>query len=207
MCFSSTASFVAGGALSATGVATVRKAKKHELPLASIPFFFGIQQLADGLVWISPVASTFHLLGAYAYGFFAFVFWPTFSPLAVLMVEKNHSKRNQLQVLLLLGLGVSSFFLYHLVTEGVTAQVLHSCVAYNTPHPYDLASLSLYLVAVVGAFLVSSKKLLKLFGILVFISFLIAGWFYLELFASVWCFCAGVLSFILLLYFLNPKRK
>jgi hypothetical protein len=33
-----------------------------------------------------------------------------------------------------------------------------------------------------------------LFGIALFISFAIAGWFYIETFSSVWCFFAAVLS-------------
>jgi len=44
MCFSATASFVAGSALSAVGVATVKKAKrKTEIPFALIPLLFGVR--------------------------------------------------------------------------------------------------------------------------------------------------------------------
>ena len=47
MCFSATASFITGGVLSAVGVVTIKKAeKKSEIPFASIPLLFGIQQMA-----------------------------------------------------------------------------------------------------------------------------------------------------------------
>jgi hypothetical protein len=51
MCFSATASFVAGSALSAVGAVTITKAKrKAEIPFATIPLLFGIQQLTEGLI-------------------------------------------------------------------------------------------------------------------------------------------------------------
>jgi hypothetical protein len=44
MCFSATASFVAGTTLSTIGVVTITKVKQRsELPFALIPLLFGIQ--------------------------------------------------------------------------------------------------------------------------------------------------------------------
>jgi hypothetical protein len=43
MCFSATACFTAGGALSALGVLTIRQVKdRASLPFAAIPLLFGI---------------------------------------------------------------------------------------------------------------------------------------------------------------------
>ena len=54
MCFSATASFVAGSALVVLGVATLRATRrKSEIPFAAIPLLFGIQQLVEGLLWLS----------------------------------------------------------------------------------------------------------------------------------------------------------
>jgi hypothetical protein len=56
MCFSASASFIAGGSLSAVGVATLKQTKaRTELPLAMIPLLFGVQQLTEGVIWL-----TFH---------------------------------------------------------------------------------------------------------------------------------------------------
>ncbi len=45
MCFSASASFIAGTSLCAIGVATVKRAEaRSELPFAMIPLLFGIQQ-------------------------------------------------------------------------------------------------------------------------------------------------------------------
>ena len=54
MCFSAGASFTAGVVLSAVGVANHRKAKKpSQRLLALIPFLFGLQQVAEGVLWVT----------------------------------------------------------------------------------------------------------------------------------------------------------
>ena len=54
MCFSASASFIAGTSLSAVGVAALRNTKaRSEQPLAAIPLLFGIQQLAEGVIWLT----------------------------------------------------------------------------------------------------------------------------------------------------------
>lgn len=54
MCFSASASFIAGAALTATGVATLQMtARKAEIPFATIPLLFGLQQITEGLIWLS----------------------------------------------------------------------------------------------------------------------------------------------------------
>jgi hypothetical protein len=202
MCFSATASFVAGGALSAAGVLTVSKAKKPgELPLASIPLLFGLQQCIDGVVWISLNIPLLNITATYIYGLFAFVLWPLFVPLALIPIEPDRVRKKILKALSLIGIGVGSFFLYFIFLGGVTSHILNYCVAYDTPHPYRISSLAFYLIATAGPFLVSSKKLLNIFGIVLFVSFAIAGWFYIETLSSVWCFFAAVLSSIIYWYF------
>src|SRR5665647_3820666 len=54
MCFSATASFIAGVSLSVLGAATVKMAKrKAEIPFAMIPLLFGAQQIVEGMLWLS----------------------------------------------------------------------------------------------------------------------------------------------------------
>ena len=54
MCFSATASFTAGVLLLGAGALTVRSARSpRELPLAAIPRLFSIQQLIEGVVWLT----------------------------------------------------------------------------------------------------------------------------------------------------------
>ena len=54
MCFSATASFIAGTTLSVVGVAALKRTEaKTELPFAAIPLLFGIQQLIEGVIWLT----------------------------------------------------------------------------------------------------------------------------------------------------------
>jgi hypothetical protein len=54
VCFSASASFIAGTSLCAVGVATLKRAEaKTELPFAMIPLLFGIQQLTEGVIWLT----------------------------------------------------------------------------------------------------------------------------------------------------------
>jgi hypothetical protein len=89
MCFSATASFVAGALLLPSGAATLaiawKKGQRQKLPLAAAPLLFGLQQTLEGMVWLGiqtqpPLATTGHPVGpvvaALAYLFFAYVFWP-----------------------------------------------------------------------------------------------------------------------------------
>jgi len=202
MCFSATASFIAGGALSATGLLTLSKAKERkELPLASIPLLFGIQQLIDGIVWISFGVPALNTAAIYAYALFAFVLWPIFIPLSLIAIETKKVRRELLEALSLVGLFVGVFFLYFILFGTVAAHIANQCVVYEAPHPYRFEILAFFLIAICGSFFASSKKILNLFGGALFVSFVVSGWFYLNSFSSVWCFFAAILSVIIYWYF------
>ena len=54
MCFSANASFIAGATISAIGVVTLKKVKApSQIVFASIPLIFGVQQLSEGVLWLT----------------------------------------------------------------------------------------------------------------------------------------------------------
>ena len=54
MCFSTSASFAAGITLTVIGVASIKKVKDpSQFLFASIPFLFGVQQFAEGVLWLT----------------------------------------------------------------------------------------------------------------------------------------------------------
>jgi hypothetical protein len=54
MCFSAEASFAGGIIITSIGVATITKVHKpSQLLFASIPLFFGIQQIVEGILWLT----------------------------------------------------------------------------------------------------------------------------------------------------------
>lgn len=90
MCFSASASFIAVTSLLAFGAIAVRKAnEKAELPFAAIPLLFGVQQVLEGIIWLTfrfdtPLLNT---VVANAYLLFSHVLWPIYVPFAALMLE------------------------------------------------------------------------------------------------------------------------
>lgn len=93
MCFSATASFAAGTALIAVGGVSLRRSRgKAELPFALVPLLFGVQQLSEGLLWLSfsndlPLLKSW---ATYAFSLFSHVLWPTFVPFAILLPVLVH---------------------------------------------------------------------------------------------------------------------
>ncbi len=202
MCFSAAASFAAGGALSVAGGVTIANVKtKSELPFASIPLLFGIQQAIEGAVWVSFGSPIVNTVATYAYSMFSHVLWPIFVPLSVLLIETDKVRKKILSLFSILGLAVGGYLLYFIIADPVTAHIVNNSIAYHSPHFYVLPTIFLYVVATCGSCLVSSHKIINFFGVALFISFAIAAWFYTETFFSVWCFFAAILSIIVYWYF------
>lgn len=207
MCFSATASFTAGAALSATGVLTLSEVKERkELPFAAIPLLFGIQQAIEGVVWVSFSSAFWNTLATYAYSMFSHVLWPIFVPISVLLIETNPTRKKILQVFSVIGSTVGFYLLYFLITDPVVAHVVNNSVAYHSPHFYVLPTILFYLFATCGSCLASSHRIINVFGVVLLISFGVAAWFYTETFFSVWCFFAAVLSVIVYVYFFKTRH-
>ncbi len=203
MCFSATASFVAGASLSAIGVATLKKTKNRaEVPFAAIPLMFGVQQLIEGFVWLSfkygNVISnpTFSLM----FYFFSNVWWPLFVPLAVLLIEPVQSRRRILWVFEIAGIAASVHYFNFMMVNTINSEVVSNCIVYAQPHHFDLFSILYVIVTCVTCF-VSSKKVVKILGVMVSLSLIAASVLYSWALVSVWCFFAAVLSFVVYFYF------
>jgi hypothetical protein len=207
MCFSATASLVAGSALVAVGIATAAKAKKKEERLfASMPLLFGIQQLIDGVAWLSIGNPALTQLAAYGFAFFAYVLWPLYVPLAVARMEKNREHRLAMYGLFVLGLVAALYALTNMLSGPVSAHIVNRCIRYDLPLSYPLLLLWFYVMATCVSMIISTKRFISMFGWLVLLSSAIAGWFYVEVFASVWCFFAAVLSGLIYAHF-SARRK
>lgn len=211
MCFSATASIVAGTALSVAGVATTVRARKRKaaLPFAMLPLLFGIQQLAEGLVWLSfgSQVSSFNAVATYLFSLFAFIIWPIFVPFAVVLLETVPWRRKMLYICQVLGLAVGLYLLYMHTAIPVTSHIAENHIIYTSTHFYGLLVLVLYFISTIGSCLLSSQRILQVFGAITFFSAAAAHWFYTEAFVSVWCFFAAALSIIVCSYFFGSRFK
>ena len=198
MCYSAEASFTAATVLGITGAYTLREAKHFRLlPMAMIPLMFGLQQLTEGVLWVSLSAGgqpgPWGLAAGYLYIFFAFMLWPVWFPLAAWILEDVTWRRRVMTAALLAGACVSVFNLWTLSTQEIRFEVVQNSVRYIGMHP---SQWFLYLGALTLPYLVSSHSRLRIVGILAPISFCTAAYFHYVNFASIWCFWAAALSVI-----------
>ncbi|MGB2580175.1 MAG: DUF6629 family protein [Minisyncoccia bacterium] len=216
MCFSVTASFVAGTALSAVGVVTIKKAKgrasidtarhdsaESEILFASIPLLFGVQQFVEGAVWLSfqYSAQIFNHIATYAYLGFAYVLWPIFVPLSVGLLETDPHRKKILYEFQFVGLAVGSYLFYFIVSNPVASQIVNKSIVYSMPEKYGVLLVGMYLLATCVSCLFSSHRIINILGVLIGVSFTITYSFYTASYVSVWCFFAAILSIAVYLYF------
>ena len=210
MCFSATASFTAGAALLAVGTVTTSRARRTvELPFALIPVFFGVQQLIEGALWLTFPDKAPHANSVltHAYSFFSHVFWPTYVPAAVLLLEPVEWRRKVLTGIAAAGGAVGLYLLFFLVTEPIASEVVGRHISYRSPHFYVAAVVTLYVLATCVSSFVSSCSTIRWFGVATFIALLAAYAFYVFWFISVWCFFAAVLSLIVLVHFRRQETR
>jgi hypothetical protein len=209
MCFSAAASFTAGAVLLLVGGATVRRARvRAERPYAWIPVLFAIQQLLEGALWMTfpDRAPLLNTVLTHAYSFFSHVLWPIYVPLAALALEIVAWRRRVLIGIALAGSAVGLYLLATLFTLPIVATVTGQHIAYESPHFYAVAAMSLYLLGTCASLMFSSHAQVVAFGAGAFASAVTAYAFYATWFISVWCFFAAVLSIFVLLYFRRPHH-
>lgn len=204
MCFSAPASFVAGTALAAVGIATLRLASRpSQIPFAAIPLLFGIQQLIEGLIWLSfrDASPLPNPPLTFVYSLFSHVLWPIYVPFAVRLVESMPWRRRVLIATQAAGIVAGLYLLYFLVRFPITSRVLGQHIGYESPHFYIAAVMALYLSATCVSSMLASNRIIRLFGALSLVTFLAAYAIHAATLVSVWCFFAAILSFIVYGYF------
>lgn len=204
MCVSATASFSAGAILLGLGTLTLKSASRpRELVFAAIPLLFAIQQLSEGVIWLtfSYDAPMLNAVMTHVYSFFSHVLWPVYVPIAVLLIEPSWRRRRALLVFVAAGVAVGAYLLYVLVAFPVVSRPTGQHIEYVSPHFFAAVAMTLYLMSTTISLLLSTHRTVKVFGILALLSFAAAYWFYTIWFISVWCFFAALLSAVVYLHF------
>jgi hypothetical protein len=204
MCFSATASFIAGGVLSAAGVVTIMKTeKKSEIPFASIPLLFGIQQILEGVIWLTfhNTVSELNIVMTFIYSVFSHVLWPIFVPLSIMLLEPVRWRKKVMFTLWIGGTVVGLYLFYNLFAFPITSRVENHHIIYFSPHFYIYTVMGLYVAATCASSMFSSHKVIRFFGLMALAAFIVSYLFYKISLVSVWCFFAAVLSVIIYGYF------
>jgi hypothetical protein len=213
MCFSATASFSAGALLLGIGTLTLRSAlatrRRRALPFAAIPLLFAVQQLIEGVIWLTfgDEATLLNSVLTHVYSFFSHVMWPVYVPVAVLLMEPAGWRRRALIAFVAAGAAVGAYLLYVLVAFPVVSKPTGQHIEYVSPHFFAAVTMTLYLVSTALSPLLSTHRMVQVFGALALLSFGAAYAFYATWFISVWCFFAALLSAVVYLHFGVRERE
>jgi hypothetical protein len=209
MCFSEQADLVAGGLLVPVGLLTLREVRHaREIPFAALPLLFAAHQLVEALVWAHADGDASARVGraaALVYTLFALPVLPTLVPLAVLLLEPRGA-RARVAPFVVLGLVVSAY-LGHAVLDGpVTVTVHDHAISYGVGVGGDVLWTGLYVVAVIGPSVLSGYPSIVAFGALNLIGLLVVAVLLTEVFASVWCVYAALVSVLVLVHMVRRRR-
>lgn len=200
MCFSASASFSAGIVLSAIGIASLKKVQApSQIPFASIPLIFAIQQISEGILWLAltdPKYAQMQQFSTVAFLFFAQVVWPVWVPFSVVLLETNEKRKNVLKLLTVIGGIVSLYLAYCLISYNVEGKVIGYHIVYIQDYPAALRNYGglFYIIATIVPPFFSGIKRMWSLGSAILISYIITTLFYEEYIVSVWCFFASIIS-------------
>ncbi len=200
MCFSASASFGAGVVLTVIGTAAIRKTQHpSQLLFASIPFIFGVQQLAEGILWLSlpnPGYLNTQKTFTHIFLFFAQVVWPMWVPISILLFEKSTTRKNIQNLLVGAGIVVGVYLAYCLIAFKVEAKIVGHHITYQQDYPSSLRIFGLifYALATLAPPFFSHIKHMWMLAVSILISYAVTAIFYEHYFVSVWCFFSSIIS-------------
>ncbi len=216
MCFSATASLIAGAGLSAAGIGALSVTRERRaMPFAAIPLLFGLQQAAEGAVWLAAAGGDAAMQGCASAAFlgFAEVMWPLYAPLAVLALEPPGWRRRAMWACFVCGAIVAAAMLHGLVRDFTPGAPEGGHIRYILAYWDEFrnaglleALLALYVAATCGSLMLSREGPIRLFGAVVTVALAVTAFAYETWLFSVWCFFAAVLSLIVVAWAIRRAR-
>ena len=214
MCFSATASFGLGSALIISRLIQHRvspiKFTDTQFVLSLFPLVFGIQQIIEGIVWLS---TDYHIWlkwkepALYSFVLIAQVIWPIAVPFSFLRMENNIYRKRILKGLTILGSLTATYLLFCIsffpidVTERLNHLIYELRFGNN---PFLNSGIFYFIPTVLPAFFSSRPKAI-VFAFLVLISFTLSKSLFPNAFISIWCYFAAAIS--ISIYWLLKKEK
>ncbi|MDX2547415.1 DUF6629 family protein [Streptomyces sp. WI04-05B] len=198
MCWSATADLAAGVGIAAVGVACVtavaRAGRVRDLPLAALPLLLGAHQIVESLVWRADGGTG---PATVAWTVIALPLLALWVPAAVLCAAPGRA-RHRLLLPLAAGVVTSAALAYNLSNHRGTADIRGHTIGYGIRLSHSGPLLAGYLIATVGALLLSGDHRLVVFGLLVGTGALVCWALWRLEFVSTWCALAALCSLVLL---------
>lgn len=138
---------------------------------------------------------------SFTYLLFANILWPAYTAVAVLLIEPDPRRRRIFGAIAIIGAALSIYLLAGLIGDPVGASIRYHSIGYSDePNPLSWEQIP-YLVCVCVPLLLSSHRIIQVFGAVVFAGFLVSAYAYSVTFVSVWCFFAAANSTLIYFYF------
>ena len=209
MCFSATASFTSSAAIAVVGIATLARSEhRKEWLFASVPLLFALHQFAEGAVWLALDGNTSWgglQSWGFAYMLYAQGLLPLLIPLSIWLIEPGRRRRLMILPFLALGVALTAYQLWALLTFPTAIYVEGHSVVYRNPATSHLLIATLYVIATCGSLFFSGYRYIMALGAVDLIGVLIVLWVKQYAFTSVWCAYAAVVS--VLIYFHFSRRR
>tara|TARA_B100000508_G_scaffold140803_1_gene143532 strand:- start:1579 stop:2226 length:648 start_codon:yes stop_codon:yes gene_type:complete len=211
MCFSASISFTTAAVLTVAGVITLKNtSNKKEYILASFPLIFALQQFVEGLSWLylkDILQGDPPYILLYIFNFCAEVLWPLLAPLGVFLIEPSKRRKIVMSPIIIGGILCSAYLFYCISAGTILISKQNHHIVYSLQHVFIFPYIDyIYLFIVSAAFLISTHRLIKLFGLLLIAAFIVTDIIAYQAYVSVWCFFAAVLSLILCVHFWKSAR-
>ena len=215
MCFSAVASFGASAIIGSTAVVAMAKAKTTPQRLfATIPFVFAMQQLAEGMLWLSlknSALAAWQPFFSYTFLVFALMIWPIWIPITIRMLETDAKRKKILNILLYIGAVIFAVVGWMLLHYSAQVMTTHHHLHYIVDFPPSLKKLVwlfslLYFMTTIISSFVSGIPRMKWLGIVFLLAYIFAMIFYSGFIVSVWCYFSALLS-IVVIWIISGLRK
>ena len=205
MCFSAKVSYAAAAGLVPLGVVAMHRAYRTDrkyLPIAALPLLFGLQQLAEGLVWTSGSrvdrawVETFSL----AYMFFSWLAWPVWVPFSTYFLEPCRRRHVYLVFAILGGmLGAMQYFPYFAHQGWLVTRFLPRAIVYDGTVLFDFImrrelTYAFYLFVIIAPLLSSSHRGANIFGLLICLVVVTVYLFFRYAYISFFCIGGALMS-------------
>lgn len=205
MCFSAEVSYAAAAVLLPAGAIASQRAYRTNpnfLPIAALPFLFGLQQLFEGLVWTGNALSSDSMVQRYslAYMFFSWLAWPVWIPLSTYFLEPCGRRYIYLIFAILGGmLGAMQYFPYFAHEGWLITTFLPHAVVYQGTVLFDFImrrelTYTIYLFVIIAPLVTSSNRHAQIFGLLISTVVTVAYLFFKYAYISVFCFGGALMS-------------
>ena len=214
MCFSASASFTSALVLFLAGCATqTQVSSRNQRYFAAVPFFFALQQLSEGFLWVALSSYSLEWIHIYQWIFLivAFAIWPLWIPISFLKMERDVYRKKWMVASLILGvIFILLIFGKLLIFNDVASpSVIEYSIHYgvNITMPEIIFFSIICLCVVVTPALISSMRGSWIFGVATALSFAFACFFKISCLVSFWWFFDALFSVLIFCLLRYNKRK